>query len=175
VSISKKATKFQKGGYQMKFLKPLFYLTGLIMVLWMVPGCLGNYGKIRMATGDNNVTLQELKDNWENYDIFYAGLSTDAPSAIMFGPRSDGKRLIGKKWMPVTDRSALDEIIGWLDAYVDFPPTLYEILSPESVFFGYIYTSSIEQVVIKQIDPETLELENIPLPPIDYGSGGGRI
>jgi hypothetical protein len=43
------------------------------------------------------------------------------------------------------------------------------------VFFGYIYTSPTEQIVIKQIDPETLELENIPLPPIDYGPGTGRM
>ena len=157
----------------MKFLKPLSFLTGIFMVLWIIPGCLGNYGKIRLATGDHNATIQDLKENWENYDILYAGLATNTPSAIMFGPRSDGKRLIGKKWMPVTDRSVVEEIIEWLNAYANFPPTLYEILSPENVFFGYIYTSPTEQVVIKQIDPETLELENIPLPPIDYGPGGG--
>ena len=49
----------------MKSLKPLFFLTGILMVLWVVPGCLGNYGKIRMATGDHNATIQDLKDNWE--------------------------------------------------------------------------------------------------------------
>ena len=157
----------------MKFLKPLFFLTGIVMILWIIPGCLGNYGKIRMTSGDHNATIQDLKDNWENYDILYAGLATDSPSAIMFGPRADGKRLIGKKWMPVTSRSVVEEIIGWLESYVNFPAVLYEILSPENVFFGYIYTSPTEQIVIKQIDPETLELENIPLPPIDYGPGGG--
>ena len=157
----------------MKFLKPLIFLTGIVVVLWIIPGCLGNYGKIRMTSGNHNATIQDLKENWENYDILYAGLSTKSPSAIMFGPRADGKRLIGKKWMPVTDRSVVDEIIKWLNAYVNFQPTLYKILSPENVFFGYIYTSPTQQIVIKQIDPETLELENIPLPPIDYGPGGG--
>jgi len=159
----------------MKSLKPLFFLTGIFITLWVIPGCLENYGKIRPASGDHNATIQDLKENWENYDILYAGLATDAPSAIMFGPRADGKRLIGKKWMPVTGRSVVEEIIEWLNAYVNFPPTLYEILSPDNVFFGYIYTSPAEQIVIKQIDSETLELENIPLPPIDYGPGGGRI
>jgi hypothetical protein len=62
-----------------------------------------------------------------------------------------------------------------LEAYADFPPVLYQILSRENVFFGYIYTSPTEQIVVKQIDPETLELENIPLPPIDYGGGAGRM
>ena len=157
----------------MKSLNSLFFPVLILIITGLFSGCLGNYGKIRMVSGDHNITLQELKDNWENYDILYAGLATDSPSAIMFGPRADGKRLIGKKWMPVTERSVVDEITGWLNSYVDFPPVLYEILSPENVFFGYIYTSPMEQIVIKQIDPETLELENIPLPPIDYGPGGG--
>ncbi len=159
----------------MKCFKLSFFLTGILMVLWVVPGCLGNYGKIRMATGDHRATIQDLKDNWENYDILYAGLATDTPSAIMFGPRNDGKRLMGRKWMPVTEQPVVVEIIDWLEAYVDFPPVLYQILSRENVFFGYIYTSPSEQIVVKQIDPETLELENIPLPPIDYGPGAGRM
>ena len=159
----------------MKSLKPLLFLTFIFIITGLVSGCLGNYGKIRPASGDHNATIQDLKENWENYDILYAGLATNSPSAIMFGPRSDGKRLMGKKWIPVTGRSVVDEIIEWLNAYANFPPTLYEILSPDNVFFGYIYTSPTEQIVIKQIDPETLELENIPLPPIDYGPGGGRM
>jgi len=166
---------FQKGGSKMKTLKPLFFLAALCFITGSMTGCLGNYGKIRLAKGDPNVTLLDLKENWENYDILYAGLATDAPAALMFGPRADGKRLMGKKWMPVTGPAVIDEIIGWLNAYVNFPPLLYEILSPDDVFFGYIYTSPTEQIVIKQIDPETLELENIPLPPIDYGPGAGRM
>ena len=37
-----------------------------------------------------------------------------------------------------------------------------------------MYTSATEQVVIEEIDPDTLKIENIPLPPIDYGGGMGR-
>ncbi len=158
----------------MKFHRCLFFAAQIFVMSGLFSGCLANYGTIRLAPGDPGVTLQDLKDNWENYDILYAGLATDSPSALMFGPRADGKRLIGKKWMPVTDPSVVDEIIEWLNAYANFPPTLYEILSPAGVSFGYIYTSPTEQIVIKEIDPETLELENIPLPPIDYGTGTGR-
>ncbi len=154
--------------------KPFLRLAGVLAILLAAAGCFANYGKIRMTSGDHNATIQELKDNWENYDILYAGLATDAPSALMFGPRADGKRLMGDKWLPVTSREVVDEIVRWLESYVNYPPVLYEILSPDNVFFGYIYTSPTEQVVIKQIDPETLEVENIPLPPIDYGAGPGR-
>ncbi|MBW2708069.1 MAG: hypothetical protein JRD04_02100 [Deltaproteobacteria bacterium] len=157
----------------MKPLKRLLLPAFIFIITGLVSGCLGNYGKIRMVSGDHNATIQDLKENWENYDILYAGLSTNSPSAIMFGPRSDGKRLIGRNWMPVTDRSVVDEIIEWLNSYVNFPPVLYKILSRDNVFFGYIYASPTEQIVIKQIDLETLELDDIPLPPIDYGPGGG--
>jgi len=67
----------------MKSLKPLFFLTSIFMLLWVIPGCLGNYGKISM-------------------------------------------------------------------------PVSQPIHPPPSCSA-----------------PETLELENIPLPPIDYGPGGG--
>ncbi len=159
----------------MRTFRPLLQTVVTLTALLMITGCFGNYGKIRMASGDHNATIQDLKDNWENYDILYAGLSTDSPSAIMFGPRADGKRIIGEKWMPVTDGAVVEEIVGWLNSYVNFPPNLYEILSPNNVFFGYIYVSPTLQVVIKEIDPETLEVENIPLPPIDYGPGTGRM
>lgn len=146
----------------------LAFMTGLMA------GCFANYARIKMTSGDHNATIAEIKENWQEYDIYYAGLSTGSPSAIMFGPRSDGLRLIGKKWMPVTDKSVMDEIIGWLNSYVNYPPTLYQIVSSQGVFFGYIYTSSTEQIVGKLIDPKTMEMENIPLPPIDYGPGAGR-
>ncbi len=155
----------------MKAIKPTLFLASISMLLMFFAGCLGNYGKIRMTSGDHNATIQQLKENWENYDILYAGLATDSPSAIMFGPRADGKRLMGERWMPVTDPSVVDEIVGWLESYINYPPTLYKILSNEGVFFGYIYTSPTEQIVVKQIDPETLEMENIPLPPMNYGQG----
>ena len=152
----------------MKHLKNFSFLAVIFTVLWFVSGCLGNYGKMRVASVDYNATIRQLKTNWDNYDILYAGLSTDSPAAIMFVPRTDGKRLIGKKWMPVTKKSEFDEIVRWLESNVEFLPTLYEVLSPQGVFFGYIYVSDMVLIVIKQIDPETLEVEDMPLPPFDY-------
>jgi hypothetical protein len=163
---------FQKGGFKMKHLKNFSFLTVIFTVLWFVSGCLGNYGKISVASGDYNATIRQLKQNWDNYDILYAGLSTDSPAAIMFAPKAEGKRLIGKKWMPVTKQSEFDEIVRWLEFNVGFLPTLYEVLSPQGVSFGYIYASNMVQIVVKQIDPETLEVDDVPLPPFDYGSAG---
>ena len=104
----------------MKAIKSVLFLTGISVLLLFFSGCLGNYGKIRMTSNDHNLTIQQLKENWQNYDILYAGLATDSPSAIMFGPRTDGKRLMGKKWMPVTDASVVEEIVGWLGILCQF-------------------------------------------------------
>lgn len=146
----------------------------ILIVLCLMTGCLwlGNYGSITVASGKWDTTIQELTDNWEEYDISYAGLSYENPSAVMFGSKKGGKRIIGDKWTPVTDREVLKNIIEWLNANVNFPPTLWEILGPKGRFFGYIYTSAREEVVIKAVDDNTLLVENIPLPPIDYSGGG---
>lgn len=159
----------------MKLKKRLFYIASLFLTLCFMGGCLGNYGTLRVASGKWGATIKEIEENWQDYDIYYAGLSYKSPSAIMFDPKQDGKSLIGIKWVPVTERSVLLTIVEWLDSYTNFPPTLWKILGPKGEFFGYMYTSAMEDVVIEEIEPGTLKIENIPLPPIDYGGGMGRL
>ena len=158
----------------MKFKKRLFHIASLFMTLCFMTGCLGNYGTLRVASGKWGATIKEIEENWQDYDIYYAGLSYKSPSAVMFDPKQDGKRLIGIKWMPVTERSVLLTIVEWLDADANYPPTLWKILGPKGEFFGYMYTSATQQVVIEEIDPNTLKIGNIPLPPFDYGGDMGR-
>jgi len=156
----------------MEFMKRNFGIGILVLGFCaLLGGCvgLGNYGTLRLASGSWATTVQALIDNWEAYDIYYAGLSYDNPSAIMFDPKTGGRRLISDKWVPVTERSVLVDIIDWLNANVNYPPTLWKILGPKGHFFGYMYTSALEQVVIKEVDDKTLWVDNIPLPPIDYG------
>lgn len=147
----------------------------LLAPLWILcclfSGCGGleNYGTLRVASGSWGTTLQALIDNWQDYEIYYAGLSRKSPSAIMFDDKSDGKRLISDKWIPVTEKAVVITIIDWLNADTRYPPTLWKILGPKGNFFGYMYTSAMQQVVTKQIDDKTLWVEDIPLPPIDYG------
>lgn len=158
----------------MRFKKRLFYSASLFMTLCFMSGCFGNYGTLRLASGKLSATIKEIEENWQDYDIYYAGLSYKSPSAVMFDPKQDGKRLIGIKWMPVTERSVLLTIVEWLAADVSYPPTLFTILGPKGEFFGYMYTSAMEDVVIEEIEPGTLKIDNIPLPPFDYGAGIGR-
>ncbi|MFO7986074.1 MAG: hypothetical protein R6U38_09420 [Desulfatiglandaceae bacterium] len=148
----------------------VFAATALVFCC-LVYGCtgLGNYGTLRVASGSWETTIQTLIDNWQDYDIYYAGLSYKSPSAIMFDPKTDGKRLISDKWIPVTEKSVVITIIDWLHADMNFPPTLWKILGPKGDFFGYMYTSAVQQVVTRQIDDQTLWVDDLPLPPMDYG------
>ena len=155
----------------MKLRKRLFSMASLFMALCFMTGCLGKYGTLRVASGKWGATIKEIEDNWQDYDIYYAGLSYKSPSAIMFDPKEDGRRLISDKWMPVTEQSVVKTIVEWLDSYVNFPPTLWKILGPKGEFYGYVYTSAVERVVVREISPNTLFVEDIPLPPIDYGDG----
>jgi len=146
----------------------------LLLSLFFLTGCLGlqNYGKIRVADGQWSNTIQNLIENWQEYHIYYAGLSYKSPSAILFNPKQGDKRVVSNRWTPVTDQSVAITIVKWLDSYVNYPPTLWKILGPQGDFFGYVYTSAVEQVVVREIEPNTLFVEDIPLPPFDYGPGG---
>jgi hypothetical protein len=148
----------------------------LLLSVWILSGCLGleKYGKIRVADGEHASTIQNLIENWQEYHIYYAGLSYKSPSAIMFNPKQGDKRVVSQKWVPVTDQSVAITIVKWLDSYVNFPPTLWKILGPQGDFFGYVYTSAEEQVVVREIEPNTLFVEDIPLPPFDYGPSSGK-
>ena len=163
---------YPKGGKKMKQTKKVCAAVAAASLLsCLLCSCVGfgNYGTLRVASGSWGTTIQALIDNWQDYDIYYAGLSYKSPSAIMFDPKSDGKRLISDKWIPVTEKSVVITIIDWLNADMNFPPTLWKIMGPEGDFFGYMYTSAVQQVVTRQIDEQTLWVDDIPLPPIDYG------
>jgi hypothetical protein len=146
----------------------------LLLPLLLLTGCLGleKYGSIRSASGQYTNSIQNLIENWQEYHIYYAGLSYKSPSAILFNPKEGNKRVVSKKWVPVTDQSVAITIVKWLDSYVNFPPYLSIVLGPNGDFFGYVYTSAVEQVVVREIEPNTLFVEDIPLPPFDYGPGG---
>ncbi|MCD6305140.1 MAG: hypothetical protein J7M32_02485 [Deltaproteobacteria bacterium] len=149
-------------------------MIAVLLTLCFLPACPGleKYGSVRVADGEWANSIQNLVENWQEYHIYYAGLSYKSPSAIMFVPKQSNKRVVSGKWMPVTDRSVAAAIVTWLNSYMNFPPTLWKILGPNGDFFGYVYTSAEEQVVVREMEPNILFVEDIPLPPFDYGPGG---
>ncbi|MFH1240748.1 MAG: hypothetical protein V1689_00180 [Pseudomonadota bacterium] len=150
------------------FIKVAFLYAGLFCLM---TGCVGlkNYGRLDVETG--KVSVNELIENWQNYGIYYAGLAVDNPSGVIFDTKTEGRRITSDKWIPVTEKSVVITIVKWLKANINYPPVLWRILGPEGKFFGYLY-SYWDNLVIKAIDDKTLWVDDLPLPPFDYGQGG---
>jgi hypothetical protein len=148
-------------------MKKYIYLTifGLIG-LFLIYGCswLKSYGKIRvLSRHEEKVSIQELEKNWQDYIIYYAGLSVDTAAAIMFDPKNDGKTLIGDRWIKIEDKETLLELIGWIRTYIQFDPRLWRILGPDEQFYGYLFFAS-DYAVIKAVDDKTMYVYDIESP-----------
>lgn len=138
-------------------------------------GCYGlhSYGQVKMPSGlRGKISIGDLVENWQDYDVYYAGLSVKNPSAIMFDPVRDDRRLVNDKWIAVRNKLELVSLVRWINADINFPPDLMSILGPDNKFYGYIY-SAWSHVLIIAIDKKTLWVDDLPLPPIDYSAGGG--
>jgi len=145
------------------FLYPLIIVVVLVFLIY---GCaqLKGYGKIRvLSRHEEKVSLQELEKNWQDYTIYYAGLSVDTAAAIVFDPKNDDKTLTGDKWIKVEDKETLLELIGWIRTYIQFDPRLWRILGPDDQFYGYLFFA-LGHVVIKSVDDTTMYVYDLPSP-----------
>lgn len=147
--------------------------TVLVSILFM-SGCssLKNYGKLRLQSRhEKKVTIEELKENWHDYNIYYAGyyggLSIKHPSAVMFDPKKDKKALVGDKWTKIEDRETLSKLISSIQSQkANYYPRLWRILGPDQQFYGYLFTALDRvAVVIKVVDDKTMWVFNLPRPP----------
>jgi len=65
---------------------------------------------------------------YNHYTIYYAGMQTGFPSAIMFDPKGDERKLLPHEyWVQVKDQETVSEIITAVQAG-SFVPRLYRIL-----------------------------------------------
>jgi len=148
-------------------MKKYIYLTIFCLIaLFLIYGCswFKSYGKIRvLSRHEEKVSLQELEKNYQDYTIYYAGLSVDTAAAIMFDPKNDGKTLIGNKWTQIEDKETLLELIGWIQTYIKFDPRLWKIVGPDEQFYGYLFCAC-NHVVIKSVDDTTMYVYNLESP-----------
>jgi hypothetical protein len=156
--------------------KKYIYLSVIVVVLALImPGCswLKSYGKLRVQSGPGHkVTIEELKENWDDYTIYYAGLSVDHPSAVMFDPKNDSTSLVSDKWVKVEDQETLSGLIGSIQRTTHFYPIVQRILGPDDQFYGYFF-SAWHNVLIKAVDDRTLWVYDLPLSPDLYYNAGG--
>ena len=145
------------------------YLLGTILLglLFVISGC-ASYGKLTyVRPSAEAVTIQELKDRWQEYEIYYSGRMDD-PSAVLFDQKNDGRTLmVSDRWRRVEDKAMLT---GLVIALQNQPAETYnyarmwKVLGPDDFMYGYMLTGW-EHAVMKVVDEETMLAYDMPLPP----------
>jgi hypothetical protein len=142
-------------------------ITGLLIIVsFIIIGCSGLYGGIRKQTGtDNKVILSELRNNSDDYYIYYGKRSIRWADALMFDPKNSHTNLSGDSWIRIEDKETLDEKIKEIQSLYK-NPTIYLIEGANKQFFGYMYYSGNFHIPLKSVDEQTLHV----LPPQEYWS-----
>ena len=132
-------------------------------MIFLIYGCaqLKGYGKITaLPRYEEKISLQELEKNWQDYTIYYAGLSVGTAAGIMFDPKHDDKTLTSDKWIKIEDKETLSAVIGWIQTYIQFDPRLWRIVGPDDQFYGYLFFAW-GHVVIKSISDTTMYVYDV--------------
>ena len=141
-----------------------------ILIFVFIIGCLGTYGKIRKQAGSGErITVAKLKDNWGEYDIYYAMRSNRYADAIMFDPKDSGTKLEGDSWIKIENQETLNEKITEVQTTYDYA-RVYIIEGIDNQIFGYMYYPSYLQLPVKVVDERTLYVSALPM----YKSTPGR-
>jgi hypothetical protein len=139
------------------------YLIALIFLsLFFIGGCASLRGSAGILA-EHKVTIQDLEKNWTDFTVYYAGLSEKTAAALMFDPKNDNKTLLGKAWTQVKDKKTLSEIIGWIQTYIQYDPSVYRILGPDGQLFGYVFAPRTH-ILMKVIDDHTLYVYDVESP-----------
>ncbi|MEA3438361.1 MAG: hypothetical protein U9R43_17990 [Thermodesulfobacteriota bacterium] len=133
----------------------------------IIIGCSG-YGKLVIESkNEAGVTIDELIEKSDDYDIHHFGHGEKFVSGIIFDPKKDNKKILpGDRWMRIDEQTTISDIVKRIKGS-DFPrfvPTLYKIVGPDGVFYGYLFTGW-SHIVLKKIDDDTLSVYGLDDPP----------
>ncbi len=139
---------------------------------YLAAGCAG-YGSTRYDRHDQQ-RLTELMAGFENYQVFYSGMSEAFPSGIIFDPREDGKTIARKKWNRVENRDQAEKLIRGLGSYQDYPARLYLLTGADGQPYGYVYTAYKQNnIFVRQLSENEIYVLEMPeAPHLKYDPNG---
>lgn len=154
------------GGDKMNYSlrKGFLFCAGFALFLFIC-GCSSTHGigKIRIQSADEKVNIDYLMENWLDFHVYYYGYSVKDPWAVLFDPKTDGKRIDAGKWYRVTDRQELEGLYTWNRSRGQMFVKLYRVLGPDDQLYGYMY-SKRRDVNIRAVDASTLWVDNLSPP-----------
>ena len=159
-------------------MKKYVVLLGVILLAALIgSGCTpGRYGRLGPVDRVDPVTVDSLVKNWEDYEVYFAGLHAGHPSAVLFDRKDDDRRLLSERWFDVKSKDLLDHLVYSIQKQLPFAgyyPRLWKIFGPDGHLYGYMFTSW-DHAVMKVVDEKTMFVNDIPLPPYLAINGDGR-
>lgn len=141
-------------------------LLGLLMHI----GCAG-YGSARYYRHDQE-KLPELMADFQDYHVYYSGMSESFPSGLIFDPKNDGRTIAQKKWIRVENRELMEKLVRKLELYHHYPPRLYTLSGEQGQTYGYIYTG-YKHIVVRQLPDDEIHVYEMHQPPhLKYDPNG---
>jgi len=127
----------------------------------IINGC-GPVPIIKPQRGANGrISLQQLAQNWQDYDILYAGWSVTDLYGIMFDPKDNSMKLGGNRWKKIEDQDTREKILGQVPEKTRYPS---RIVGPDDEFYGYILYikregSKTQRAVVRVVDDHNLTID----------------
>lgn len=138
----------------------------------LLAGCAG-YGSARYQRHDPEL-LNRLMVDFDNYHVFYSGMSEVFPSGLIFDPNGDGNIIDRKGWEHVENRALAEKLVGNLQGYQDYPARLYTLIGEDGQMYGYLYTAYYQNhIVVRQVAKGRIRvLEMHEAPHLKYDQNG---
>lgn len=91
----------------MNLKKGMVLLVSGILLFHLITGCVPSRAKIRRV---RDITLQDIVNDRDKYDIYYAG-SSSRPIGILVDPKDDDVKLVGDRWIKTEDEGTLSSFV----------------------------------------------------------------
>ena len=138
----------------------------LLLSTLLVTGCVTlKSSGLFVAPGykGGTVTLKDIRDNLDNFDVFFMGLTEDMPTALLFDPKDDDKRVVGDRWEKVSNLDKIDDMITFVKSFTEFDPRLFAVMGPDNQVYGYLLSPRVG-VGTRVIDDKTIYIYGIKSP-----------
>ncbi|MBT8358373.1 MAG: hypothetical protein KJO61_11440 [Deltaproteobacteria bacterium] len=153
----------------------IFHVTFIIIISAIIISGCSSYGNLVVKSkNESEGTIEKLIKNSDDYDIHHFGYGTKFVSGIIFNPKNDNKDLLlGDMWMTINEPTTISDIVTRMKGsdFRGFNPTLYKIVGPDGVFYGYLFTGW-SHVVFKKINDDTMSVYGLKDPPEYLDSKG---
>jgi hypothetical protein len=130
-----------------------------LVLIFATGACAGSKGTglyETLSSGEKKSVLEELKKNWQDYNVYCDGPAS-SPGAVIFDPKNDDRNLVGYRYIKLSKEDSVRLAIVQVEFQLDFVPKLYKIFDEEKNFYGYVLLAR-DLPVPKRVDEKTIEL-----------------